>query len=61
MNKLVIVAIGGNSLVKDSGSESIQSQQEAVAQTVEHIADMIQEGYKVVVTHGNGPQVGFTL
>ncbi|MGK5507025.1 carbamate kinase [Brevibacillus formosus] len=61
MEKLVIVAIGGNSLVKDSGRNTIQDQYEAVCETAANIADMVQEGYNVVVTHGNGPQVGFAL
>ncbi|MEH6993886.1 carbamate kinase [Neobacillus drentensis] len=61
MNKLVIVAIGGNSLVRDNGRDSVQDQYEAVQETAVNIADMVQEGYNVVVTHGNGPQVGFGL
>lgn len=61
MEKLVIVAIGGNSLVKDNGRNTIQDQYEAVCETAVNIADMVQEGYNVVVTHGNGPQVGFAL
>ncbi|MED1953510.1 carbamate kinase [Brevibacillus centrosporus] len=61
MGELVIVAIGGNALVKENGRDSIQDQYEAVKETVSHIADMIEEGYKVVVTHGNGPQVGFAM
>jgi carbamate kinase len=61
VGKLVIVAIGGNSLVKDNGRNTIKDQYEAVQETVVNIADMVEEGYKVVVTHGNGPQVGFAL
>ncbi|MFS0779095.1 carbamate kinase [Neobacillus sp. 3P2-tot-E-2] len=61
MSKLVIVAIGGNSLVRDNGRDSVQDQYEAVQETAVNIADMVQEGYNVVVTHGNGPQVGFGL
>lgn len=61
MSNLVIVAIGGNSLVRDNGRDSIQDQYEAVQETAVNIADMVQEGYNVVVTHGNGPQVGFGL
>lgn len=61
MGELVIVAIGGNALVRENGRDSIQDQYEAVRETVTHIADMIEEGYKVVVTHGNGPQVGFAM
>jgi carbamate kinase len=61
MSKLVIVAIGGNSLVRDNGRDSVQDQYEAVQETAVNIADMVQEGFNVVVTHGNGPQVGFGL
>ncbi|MGC5326403.1 carbamate kinase [Brevibacillus sp. SYSU BS000544] len=61
MKELVIVAIGGNSLVRDNGRDSINDQYEAVCETAKHIADMVQQGYDVVVTHGNGPQVGFGL
>lgn len=61
MGEVTIVAIGGNALVKENGRDSIQDQYEAVQETVGHIADMVQEGFRVVVTHGNGPQVGFGL
>ncbi|SIS04379.1 carbamate kinase [Peribacillus simplex] len=61
MEKLVIVAIGGNSLVRDNGRDTIQDQFESVCETAVNIADMVQEGYNVAVTHGNGPQVGFGL
>lgn len=61
MEKLVIVAIGGNSLVRENGRDSVNDQYEAVCETAVHIANMVAEGYSVVVTHGNGPQVGFGL
>ncbi len=61
MEKVVIVAIGGNSLVRDNGRDSIQDQYEAVVETAVNIAGMVEQGYNVVVTHGNGPQVGFEL
>lgn len=61
MGKFVVVAIGGNSLVKENGRDSIQDQFEAVREIAVNIADMVQEGVDVVVTHGNGPQVGFEL
>ncbi|MDN3017035.1 carbamate kinase [Paenibacillus sp. BSR1-1] len=61
MEKLVIVAIGGNSLVRENGRDSVQDQYEAVCETAVNIADMVAEGLNVVVTHGNGPQVGFGL
>jgi carbamate kinase len=61
VEKVVIVAIGGNSLVRDNGRDSIQDQYEAVMETSVNIADMVEQGYNVVITHGNGPQVGFGL
>ncbi|MEH7333175.1 carbamate kinase [Neobacillus drentensis] len=61
MEKLVIVAIGGNSLVRENGRDSVKDQYEAVCETAVNIADMVAEGLNVVVTHGNGPQVGFGL
>ncbi|MFC1996425.1 carbamate kinase [Chloroflexota bacterium] len=59
--KLAVVALGGNALVIDKNRKSIPDQFDAVKETVGHIADMIEDGWQVVVTHGNGPQVGFIL
>ncbi|HXX78945.1 MAG TPA: carbamate kinase [Ktedonobacteraceae bacterium] len=61
MSKLAVVAIGGNSLIKDETHKSVSDQFNAVRETAVHIAGMIEEGWNVVVTHGNGPQVGFIL
>ncbi len=61
MAKVAVVAIGGNSLIKDAQHQTVPDQYQAIVDTVAHIVDMIQEGYEVVVTHGNGPQVGFIL
>lgn len=59
--KVAIVAIGGNSLIMDKQHEDVASQVSAVEETCKHIADMIERGWNVIVTHGNGPQVGFIL
>ena len=59
--KLAMVAIGGNSLIQDADHKSVEDQYKAICQTVEHIADLIAAGYQVVVSHGNGPQVGFIM
>lgn len=59
--KRVLIAIGGNSLIKDQNRQSVQDQYEAAAETAGYIADVFTHGYQVVVTHGNGPQVGFIL
>jgi carbamate kinase len=61
MPKLAVVAIGGNSLIKDSAHQTVPDQWNAVRETATHIAEMIGQGWNVVVTHGNGPQVGFIL
>ena len=60
-NKLAVVAVGGNSLIRDKQHESIPDQSEEAAITAHYIADMIEAGWNVVVTHGNGPQMGFIL
>jgi carbamate kinase len=59
--KVAVVAVGGNSLIKDSKRKSIQDQFDAAKESMHHIADMIEAGWDVVITHGNGPQVGFIL
>ncbi len=61
MTKLAIVAIGGNSLIKDEAHKSVPDQFNAVRETAVHIAGMIEQGWNIVITHGNGPQVGFIL
>jgi carbamate kinase len=61
MSRVAVVAVGGNSLIKDKDHQTIPDQYAAVAETTAHIAGMIQAGWEVVVTHGNGPQVGFIL
>jgi carbamate kinase len=59
--KLAVVAVGGNSLITSKERQSVPDQYEAACTTMVHVADMIEQGYNVVVTHGNGPQVGFIL
>ncbi|MGA7193109.1 MAG: carbamate kinase [Anaerolineales bacterium] len=59
--KVAVIAIGGNSLIKDTKHQSIEDQYEAAKESCIHIADMIEAGYEVVIGHGNGPQVGFIL
>ncbi|MFW6679617.1 carbamate kinase [Lacrimispora sp. AGF001] len=52
-NRKIVIALGGNALGND-----IEEQKEAVARTAEVIADLAQQGLSLIVTHGNGPQVG---
>jgi len=61
LTKTAVVAIGGNSLVKDKEHQSVPDQFAATDETCIHIAEMIKQGWRVVITHGNGPQVGFIL
>ena len=58
-SKLAILAIGGNSLIKDKDHIAMSWQYEAVKETARYMADLIAEGLGIVITHGNGPQVGF--
>lgn len=53
MEKKIVIALGGNALGAD-----IEEQKSAVANTAKVIVDLVSEGYKLIVTHGNGPQVG---
>jgi len=56
-----VVAIGGNSLIRDKKHETVEDQYIAAQETCHHIVAMIKEGWKVAISHGNGPQVGFIL
>ena len=56
---VAVIAVGGNSLIKSETQKSINDQYEAAMESMHHIADMIQAGWEVVISHGNGPQVGF--
>lgn len=58
---LAVIAIGGNSLITDKSKMSVTDQYRAAGETSRHIAGLVAAGYRVVVTHGNGPQVGFIL
>ena len=61
IDKLAVIAVGGNSLITDPGNPDIARQWAAVRETCRHVADMIADGWQVVMTHGNGPQVGYIL
>ena len=59
--KVAVVAVGGNSLIKDKARRTIPDQYSAASESMNHFADMVEAGWDVVITHGNGPQVGFIL
>lgn len=58
---VLVVAIGGNSLIKDPQHMSVPDQYRALGETSGHIASIIKDGWQVAIGHGNGPQVGFIL
>lgn len=59
--KLAVIAIGGNSLIKDRQHQDVREQYMLAGETCRHLASMIEQGWDLVVGHGNGPQVGFIL
>ncbi len=60
-NKLAVVAVGGNALIRDEQHRSIADQYDTAQETVRHVVDMIEAGWRLVFTHGSGPQMGFIL
>jgi carbamate kinase len=60
-SKLIVIAIGGNSLIEDAKHVTVTSQYEAARKTAHHIVRLVQAGHRVIIAHGNGPQVGFIL
>lgn len=61
MTRTAVIAIGGNSLIKGKQHQTVPDQFATTDETCAHIADIVQQGWRVVITHGNGPQVGFIL
>jgi len=59
--RTAVIAIGGNSLIKDKYHQTVRDQYIAASETCRHIVTMIKDGWRVAITHGNGPQVGFIL
>jgi len=59
--RIAVVAIGGNSLIRDPQHQTVEDQEDALRETAHHLADMIEMGWDLAIGHGNGPQVGFIL
>jgi carbamate kinase len=57
----VLIALGGNAMTGPDGSATPQAQREAIARAMGHVATVVAAGHEVVLTHGNGPQVGNLL
>lgn len=58
---IIVVALGGNAISRKDEKGDIPDQIRNSQKTAEHIVDLVEAGYKVVTTHGNGPQVGNVL
>ena len=56
-----VIAIGGNSLIRDSAHQTVEDQYDAAAETTSHLANLVDAGWEFAIVHGNGPQVGFIL
>ena len=61
MSKLAVVALGGNALQRDNQRGTIEEQEKNTFNTLENLVFLLREGYNLVITHGNGPQVGDLL
>jgi len=61
MNKLAVVALGGNALLRENQAGTIEEQEQNTTDTLENLVFLINQGYDIVITHGNGPQVGNIL
>ena len=61
MSKTAVIAFGGNALVTDAEHDSIPEQYKTVCRTVSPLVDLVEQGWRLVISHGNGPQVGFIL
>ncbi|MBN1108963.1 MAG: carbamate kinase [Bacteroidales bacterium] len=60
-NKLAVVALGGNALLRGDQVGTIDEQEDNTTETLENLVFLLNEGYDLVITHGNGPQVGNIL
>ncbi|MFZ6031247.1 MAG: carbamate kinase [Chloroflexota bacterium] len=58
---LAVIAIGGNALIRDPRHVTVEDQQDAIRETSRYLADMVAQGWEMVIGHGNGPQVGYIL
>ncbi|MGH3414435.1 MAG: carbamate kinase [Marmoricola sp.] len=57
----IVIALGGNAMTSPDGRARVEDQQQAITAACQHIADLVSAGHDVLITHGNGPQVGNLL
>jgi len=58
---LMVVAIGGNALIVDKQHQTVPDQMAALEETGHHLGALVEDGWRMAIGHGNGPQVGFIL
>jgi carbamate kinase len=61
MKKLAVIALGGNALLRGNQEGTIDEQEQNTTDTLENLVFLLREGYDLVISHGNGPQVGNIL
>ena len=59
--RIAVVAVGGNSLLKSKELKTVEDQYRAICETMASVVELAEQGWRLVLTHGNGPQVGFIL
>ncbi|MFA5478539.1 MAG: carbamate kinase [Candidatus Muiribacteriota bacterium] len=61
MSKLAVIALGGNSIIKSTQKGTIDEQESNSDETSKYLIELVKKGYNLIITHGNGPQVGNIL
>ena len=60
-DRIAVIAVGGNSLLKSKELKTVEDQYRAICETMASVVELAEQGWRLVITHGNGPQVGFIL
>ena len=58
MQDTIVIALGGNAIIREGQRGIIEEQYENIEESSGYIADLVEEGYNIIITHGNGPQIG---
>lgn len=58
MSKMAVIAFGGNSLLRAGQTGTAEEQEQNCYETCKHLVNLIENNYNIIITHGNGPQVG---
>ena len=61
MKDTIVIALGGNAIIREGQKGTIEEQYHNIQESCNYIAGLVEEGYKIIITHGNGPQIGNIL